>query len=521
MRKLGVSVVVSAILLVGPYLSAVTYVMGFPPAGGATLVQSGSSVGATGGTFAYSNFNSGSYLTLYWGVNTVANVAQSDVLNPGNMTFLSYNPSTGILAFGSTAQWTFINGATSLPVTTNTQLIVQVQPYTGVNSGFLGSGFLTGETTTKGALGVSGNAADPLFQVLSAAPFQATFEFQTWDGTPGNIGNGLDVADFYANNNGGSNPSVMATSVDFEFWWNVKTTTAKLVQVGGCKTNLVSFGTIQSAISAVPSGATVQICPGTYTEQVSITAPIILQGVANGQNQAVVLAVPIAGLTQSVTGPVSSFPIFPQIVVQDAGPVNISGLTIDGNTSSCPSGAVAGVVYLSTTTPSSGKLSNSVIRNTGSGCGSPQAAAVYGENGSGLASTITVTGNSVHSINGQGIMFGPNLSGTISGNTISQVNGGIGFQNAGPNAKATGNTIISAQNAISLNSANGVTVQTNNLINSSNQAISLNDISGGGNNNVTKNTVNEGNCGISKSQAASTDVYLPNTVSNMAAAICN
>jgi hypothetical protein len=510
-----------AIFFVGPYLSAVTYVMGFPPAGGATLMQSGSAIGATGGTFAYSNFNSSAYQTLYWGVNTVANVAQSDVLSPGNMVFNSYNPSTGIIAFVSTAQWSFTDGQTNSTVSTNTQLIVQVQPYTGTNNGFLSSpNFLVGETTTKGALGVTGPAADPLFQVVSAANFQATFEFQTWDGSPSGIANGMDVADFYANNHGGSNTSTMATSVDFEFWWNVQKTTAKTVQVGGCKTNLVSYGTIQSAVSAVPAGATVQICPTTYTEQVIINAPITLQGITSGQNQSVVLAVPMAGLTQSVTGPVSAVTIFPQIVVQDAGPVTISGLTIDGNSSSCPNGAVAGVVFLSTTAPTSGKLVNSVVRNTGNGCGSPQAAAVYGENASGMASTITVGTNSIHSINGQAVIFGPNLSGLIQGNTISQVNGGISFQSAGPNLKATGNWVIGAQNAISLNSANGVTVQANNLINTSNQAISLNDNPGGGNNNVTKNNVNEGNCGISSGNAASTDVFLPNNVLNMAAAKC-
>jgi hypothetical protein len=519
MKRLSVFATLIATLLVGPYLSAVTYIMGYPPAGGATIIQSGSSIGPTGGTFSYSSFNSAAYVTLYYGVNFVANVAQSDNLSPGNMIFNGYNPATGIISFVSTQPWVFTSGLTGMPVSTMTQLVVQIQPYTGMNAGFLGSGFLTGETTTKGALGVSGGSGDPLFQVVSAAPYQTTFEFQTWDGGSG-IGTGVDVADFYANNNGGSNATVMNTSIDFEFWWNVKQTTAKTVQVGTCKTNLPYYGSIMSAVTAVPAGATVDICPGTYNEQITITQPISLVGLTSGTNASVLLTVPHAGLSQNGTGPVSSFPIFAQILAQDVGPVNISGLTIDGSSSSCPSGASAGVVFLSAANPASGKVINSVIRNTASACGAPQAAAIYGENGSGFASTITVSGNSIHSINGQGIVLGPNQSGSVTANTINQAAGGLALQNSGPNVKATNNNISSTQNAISLNAVTGAIVQSNTVTNTSNRAISLNNNSGGGSNNVTKNTISEGACGISINNAASSDVFLPNNVYNVSSTTC-
>ena len=167
-------------------------------------------------------------------------------------------------------------------VSTQTQFIVQIQPFTGT-PGFLGSGFLNGETTTKSALGINtGNANDPLFQILNAGPFQATFQFQTWDGTPTGIGNGQDLLDYYNANNGGNPTTVFNTSVDFEFWWSVSKTTAKTVQVGTCLTNLPSFATIQTAVSAVASGATIDVCPGTYNEQVSISPPITVKGIASG-----------------------------------------------------------------------------------------------------------------------------------------------------------------------------------------------------------------------------------------------
>jgi len=520
MKNFSFCLALVVLLISATASQAATFTMGFPPAGGVSTNFTGNSIMSTGATFAFTNFNTSAYFQLYWGVNTVANVAQSDVVSPGNMVFNSYNPATGIIAFTSTQNWTFISGFTNGPVTTPTQLILQLQPYTGSNGGFLGGGFLNGQSTTKGTLGISGNGTDPLYQVISGGAFQGTFEFQTWDGTPGGVGNGTDVADFYANNNGGSNSSVIQTSVDFEFWWNFQKITAKTVQVGACKTNLPNYTSIQNAVNVVPSGATIQVCPGTYPEQVSISSPVTLQGVTSGTNQAVVVTVPNSGLVQSGTGPVSSVPIFAQIMVQDAGPVNISGLTVDGSSGSCPNGAVAGIVYLSSTIPSSGKVSSSVLRNIAGACGQPQAAAVYAENGSGSASTLTIQSNTIQSIPGQGIAFGPNQGGTISGNIISQSDGGLAFQGAGPNLKVITNTVVSTSNAINLNSANGIVVQTNTLINTSNNAISLNDSSGGGN-NVTKNTINEANCGISKGNAASTDVFLPNTLLNTVATTCN
>ena len=306
-------------------------------------------------------------------------------------------------------------------------------------------------------------------------------------------------------------------SVDFEFWWSIPKTTAKTVQVGTCKTNLPNYATIQTAISAVPAGATIQICPNTYNEQLTITAPVTLAGIANGTNDAVILSPP--GVMEQ-NGSLGPYAIFAQIIAHDAGTVNISGLMIDGNGSGCPAGVLAGVVYLSSSTPTSGKFTNSVIRNTGNGCGSGQASAFYAYNGSGTAANLTIQGNSIHDINGGGIGFGSNVGGTISKNTIVNASGGLMFDQAGPSVAASGNTIIQTQSAISLNSATGVVAQSNLIVNTSGNAISLHDNTGGSN-NVTKNTVNETNCGISTSGAASTDVYFPNTVINAALTTCN
>src|SRR5277367_2510971 len=49
------------------------------------------------------------------------------------------------------------------------------------------------------------------------------------------------------------------------------------VVVGNCKP-LVQFSTISSAIAAVPANSTINICPGTYGEQLLITKNLTLIG---------------------------------------------------------------------------------------------------------------------------------------------------------------------------------------------------------------------------------------------------
>jgi len=515
MRKLFLCIAALALLLWAPCLFGTTsYVMGYTPPGGVTLNSGGGPVYQTPSLYSYTNFNSGAYQALYYGVNYAANVAQ--VGSPsGNMVF-SGATANGSLAWASTSNWQFVSG-TCGAVSTPTQLVVQLQPFSG-SVGFLSLGALSA-STTKGTLGITtGGSTDPLYQVMgsgSAANFQITFQFLTWDGIPGDLGSGQDLADYYANCGGGSAGQFM-TSVDFEFWWAVPKTTSKTVQVGICKTNLSSYATIQSAIAAVPAGAIIEICPNTYNEQLTVTQAVTLEGIANGADDSVILSPPGTMEQNGALGPNA---VFAQIIADNAGTVNISGLTIDGNNSGCPAGALAGVVYLGTTTPTSGKFTDSVIRNTGNGCGG-QAIAFFAYNASGTAATLTVQANSIHDINGGGIGFGSDVGGTISGNTIVNASSGLMFDQAGPSVKATSNYIIETQTAISLNSASGVTAQSNQIINTIGNAISLHDNTGG-NNNVTRNIINETNCGISTSGAAATDVFLPNTVMNASLTTCN
>jgi len=86
---------------------------------------------------------------------------------------------------------------------------------------------------------------------------------------------------------------------------------AATVFVGKCGTPNVS--TIQAAVTAAPPGSTVNVCPGTYPEQVIIDKRLTLQGVASGTlNQAVVTA-PAGGIVANTVSLATAYPIAAQI----------------------------------------------------------------------------------------------------------------------------------------------------------------------------------------------------------------
>src|SRR5580700_1043739 len=69
---------------------------------------------------------------------------------------------------------------------------------------------------------------------------------------------------------------------------------AATVAVGTC-TNFPYYTTIQTAVTASPAGSTIEICPGTYAEQVTINKKLTLIGVANSQSQKAPVIVPPSG----------------------------------------------------------------------------------------------------------------------------------------------------------------------------------------------------------------------------------
>jgi hypothetical protein len=183
---------------------------------------------------------------------------------------------------------------------------------------------------------------------------------------------------------------------------------AATVVVGTCR-NLVTFSTIQAAINASPSGSTVDICPGTYAEQLTINKSITLNGVSSTTSgvtsDAAIIVPPAAGLVPNATDVDTGNPIAAQIFVQNpATTVNISNVTVDGTGNLIGGCApdLQGILYQN----ASGTLNHVAVRNQtlGTGLGGCQSGeGIYVQTGAGFASTLTVENSSVHNYNKNGI----------------------------------------------------------------------------------------------------------------------
>lgn len=214
---------------------------------------------------------------------------------------------------------------------------------------------------------------------------------------------------------------------------STQTAQASTVQVGGCKTGLTNFTTIQAAVNAVPAGSTIFVCPGTYAEQVTISLNnITLTGVAATSmgvtTDAAVIVPPSGGLAangqifDTLDGPGSALP---QVLVINAAGVVISHITVDGlSNQSCAHGLLIGIYYQD----SSGTVTSSVARNQNEGGGNGDQCGfgiLTESDGGGVGSnpTLTVSSSSVHNFQKNGIVARGNNS-------------------TGPTLVATGNTVI-------------------------------------------------------------------------------
>jgi hypothetical protein len=124
------------------------------------------------------------------------------------------------------------------------------------------------------------------------------------------------------------------------------------VTVGTCKPDKHAFTTISAAIAATSPGDVIDVCPGTYAEQLEIDKPLTIRGI----NGTPTIVAPSAGLNELPAG--SGF--YPQVLVNDAGrEVRLLNLSIDGSDALfnvdgvvlgldayCPEGAVQNFVGL-------------------------------------------------------------------------------------------------------------------------------------------------------------------------------
>jgi hypothetical protein len=189
---------------------------------------------------------------------------------------------------------------------------------------------------------------------------------------------------------------------------------AQSFAVGTCLPNLPHYQKIQDAVSGVTPGSTIFVCPNVYPEQVTISQPLTLQGVAfHGQDRPVI-AVPAGDPATGGGLQVNAFAIggaqfAAQVLVhnvQPPGDVNIVNMTIDGNgaPTGCsnsifvPSTFLAGIFF----DLGSGSVKNSTIRNQKElipGCGD----GIFVQSFI-VSDSIEISNTSVHDFDGIGII---------------------------------------------------------------------------------------------------------------------
>ncbi len=177
------------------------------------------------------------------------------------------------------------------------------------------------------------------------------------------------------------------------------------------------FATIQAAVNASPAGATIQVCPGVYPEQVRINKRLTIVGVEfNNQNQARIQPTAAVANTTSLF---DGSPIAAVVVVDGATRVALENLTIDGaggSPSSC-SPIFVGVFYRNST----GTIEAAAVRNiiaNGGGC--QNGIGIFAQSGGGRRTNLAVTNSSVHDYDKAGIIgneIGTTL--TATGNSVA------------------------------------------------------------------------------------------------------
>jgi parallel beta-helix repeat protein len=228
--------------------------------------------------------------------------------------------------------------------------------------------------------------------------------------------------------------------------------------VGSCKKG--AFSSIQTAVSSVPAGSIIDVCPGTYAEQITISESLTLQGIPYNNSSQVIITPPSSGLM--TTSSIALGTVAAQVEVT-AGPVKITGITVDGMSGYPFIGVYfVGIFYGS---GSSGTLSGLETRNQNSNL---QGVGILAENGAGASQTVTIANSNIHDndyaaiyaysdqmpstlttsiksnyVVGEdlGIFLNGTVTGAISGNTIADPYVGVYVGGSTSSCLVTGNTV--------------------------------------------------------------------------------
>ncbi len=173
--------------------------------------------------------------------------------------------------------------------------------------------------------------------------------------------------------------------------------------VGTCKAG-TQFTSIQAALDAAPSPNVVEVCPGTYAEQITIINAVTIEALSIKNSSYVHITVPSGGLTTNTTINGGATSAAAHVFVKNAtGEVNLTGLTVDSTGNNVPTGAaLVGVLYQH----SPGTINHVIAAHQVSGQSTGYG--IYMEGGSSNP-TVTVENCSVYDFDFGGIyVTGPN-----------------------------------------------------------------------------------------------------------------
>ena len=266
------------------------------------------------------------------------------------------------------------------------------------------------------------------------------------------------------------------------------------------------YSSIQAAVTAAKPGDTINVCAGTYHEQVTVNKKLTIQGFdVNGMNQAIIMP---SGVVANTTSTATGNPIAAIVLIDGTNNdnVNLSDLTVDGSTNGINGCAptLIGVYYRN----SSGTADSLAVRNIklGQGLeGCQSGLGIFAQSGSGNQSKVTISNSSVHDYQKNGITaneVGTNV--TIKGNDVAGIgstpniaqngiqvaDGAVGtidnnfsFNNLYGQCNDV-NTCTAASTNILVDGSNGVKVTNNTVGNSQ-----INIYFGGNNGLVQGNTI--------------------------------
>lgn len=273
-----------------------------------------------------------------------------------------------------------------------------------------------------------------------------------------------------------------------------------------CK-NYPSYSTISTAVSNVPTGSTIYICPGTYAEQVVISNKnLTLKGFAYNGADAAIITPPPAGLVANATSTYGG-QIEAMVLVQNAT-VTFEDLSLDGtgNNTSCGQDPI-GIFYQN----ANGTITRNNVLHVQviGGFGCQGGLGIYVESGAttiqpnpspAANSDVTITYNNVQDYDKNGITAngdGSNVTVAIKYNTVIGAgavsdNAQNGIQLYGANGSVTYNTIDGDWYTVGSYAAAGILIIqslaptiTYNTISNTNVGIYLDSINPGDTDNAT------------------------------------